>query len=872
VEAQVARTPDAVAVVFEDQRLTYQQLNQRANRLAHHLRAGGVGPDTLVGVCLERSLDLVVALLGILKAGGAYVPLDPTYPAERLRFMLEDAAPAALIVHARTAGSLPATAVPVLDLDADAESIAAQPDHAPDGIASCSHLAYVLYTSGSTGQPKGIAVPHRAVTRLVVNTNYVTLGPADVLAQISNVSFDAATFEVWGALLHGARLVIIPKEVSLVPRDLAAAIERHRVTTLFLTTSLFNQVAREAPGAFRGLRECLFGGETAEPRWVREVLEHERPERLLHVYGPTEATTFASWYPVESVAPGAATIPIGRPISNTEIYILDGHLSPVPIGVVGELCIGGPGLARGYLNRPGLTAERFIPDPFSDDPEARLYRTGDLARFLADGKIEFVGRMDHQVKIRGHRVELGEIEAALGRHPRVRQAVVAVHDHSTAGRRLVAYVAADPGRAPRTAELRAFLRDTLPDYMVPAAFVLLDRLPLTANGKLDRAALPWSEIGDAAREDSLVAPLNPLEEILTQVWEEMLGVKPIGVTDNFFDLGGHSLLAVRMMEAIERECGRRLPPATLFEGATIEHLAAHLVREEVQSLRSRATAIKPSGSRPPLFFLHGDYSGGGFYCLNLARQMEPEQPFWVLHPHGLDGGPVPPSIEAMAADHVTTLRSVRPKGPYLLGGYCNGGLVALEVARQLLDMGEEVGRVILLDATAPGLWLRTLLRLGAGVGRLRGFGPEQQAEWRVRLKRRILTLGTRLAYYRRRARELRRGGAGEVTSMIVRKVGRREGPGAAREAQPPTVLDERSPLTAAYRHAIERYLPRRYPGRIAVIRAAETHSARPDLGWASLADEVEVHLVPGDHLTSITRHAEAVGERLRACLRGTQSR
>ncbi|MBI2525900.1 MAG: amino acid adenylation domain-containing protein [Candidatus Rokubacteria bacterium] len=872
-EAQAARTPDAIAVTGEGQALSYRELDRRANRLAHALHAHGVGPDSLVGLCMERSPALVVALLGILKAGGAYLPLDPTYPPERLRFMLEDAAPTVVVADARRAASLPATEVPVLDLDALVDSLATRADDGPAGAVNGSHLAYVLYTSGSTGRPKGVAVPHRAVTRLVVNTDYIALGPADAVAQLSTVSFDAATFEIWGALLHGARLVIIPKETALAPRDLAAALDGHRITTLFLTTALFNQMAREAPAAFRGVRTCLVGGEAVDPRWMREVLEHAPPARLLHVYGPTETTTFASWYEVESVAPGAVTVPIGRPIANTQIYILDARLSPVPIGVGGELCIGGPGLARGYLNRPELTAERFIPDPFSDDPEARLYRTGDLARFLANGNIEFLGRMDQQVKIRGHRVEPGEIETALGRHPLLREVVVVAPDHPSLGRRLVAYVVADPGHAPAAGELRAFLRQMLPDYMVPAAFVFLDHLPLTANGKVDRAALPEpAPHAGEERESAAIAPRSPLDLLLTQIWEELLEVRPIRITDNFFDLGGHSLLAVRMMDAVERVCGRRLPLATLFEGATIEHLATALVREEARSLGSPVTAIKPSGSRPPFVFLHGDFTGGGFYCLNVARQMDPEQPFWALHPHGLDGGPVPSSIEAMAADHVTALRACRPDGPYLLGGHCNGGLVALEMARQLRAMGQEIPLLVLLDSQAPNAWLRTLLRTGTIAGHLRGLDRGQREELGVLLKRRVLAVGARGRYYRRRARELARRGAGAAARLVLAKLQGRGGPDA-----PPSV--PWTPLAAdgttaidLYHRAVERYLPRRYPGRITVLRAAETDPGRPDLGWASLADEVEIHVVPGDHLTSITRHAGAVGACLRQCLSGTASR
>jgi thioesterase domain-containing protein/acyl carrier protein len=657
--------------------------------------------------------------------------------------------------------------------------------------------------------------------------------------------------------------------VVLSPRDLALALDRHGVTTLFLTTALFNQVAREAPGAFRRVRDCLVGGETLDPRWVAEVLRLAPPLRLLNVYGPTETTTFASWHEVKAVPPGVVTIPIGRPIGNTELYVLDRHLCPVPAGVVGELWIGGAGLARGYLNRPALTAERFVSHPFSDEPGARLYRTGDLARRRADGAIEFVGRVDHQVKIRGHRVEPGEVEAALRRHPEVSEALVTARDHPVAGRQLVAYVGIGSGRGPEPAELRAFLRERLPEFMVPAVFVLLDRLPLTANGKVDREALPAPAEGRAPRAERLVAgPRSPLDRLLVQIWEDLLGVSPVGITDDFFDLGGHSLLAVRMVDAVERACGVRPALSALFERATVEHLASALLQADAGARHAPAAAVKASGSRPPFFFLHGDYTGGGLYCRGLASRMEPEQPFWVLHPHGLDGGPVPSSIEAMAADHVRTLRQVVPHGPYLLGGHCNGGLVALEMARQLRQAGEAVPLLVLLDATAPGRWERRLLEALGALGRLRGLDDARLRDVRMWLREIPPRLRERGRYCRTRARLIMRGGAGELMALLGRKLsGRRMPARATPEAPGSQGAGGDDGVHRAYRRAVLRYLPRRYPGRLTVIRCAGTHPDRADLGWSRLADGVEMHVVPGDHFGALTQHAGALGDKLAECLR-----
>jgi amino acid adenylation domain-containing protein len=423
-EAQVERTPDRTAVRYGDQALTYRELNQRANQLANHLRELGVQPDELVAVFMERSLDMMVGFLGIIKAGGAYLPLDSDYPPERLAFMLQDGQVRVLLSQSSMVDALPSHQAQVICLDEDWPQIAPQSPHNPPVATSADHLAYVIYTSGSTGRPKGVSIPQRAISRLVLNTNYVQLSAADRIAQASSASFDAATFEIWGAWLHGGELVGIPKDVVLSARRFADQLRSDRITVLFVTTALFNHIASEVPDAFASLQTLKLGGEAADPRWVREVLEQGKPHRLLNVYGPTESTTYATWHPVEHVQAGAKSIPIGKPLSNTQVYVLDRLLNPVPIGVAGQLCIGGDGLARDYLHRPALTAERYMPNPFSGRPGERMYLTGDLVRQLPDGSIDFLGRIDHQVKVRGFRIELGEVEAMLGQHPAVSEVLV----------------------------------------------------------------------------------------------------------------------------------------------------------------------------------------------------------------------------------------------------------------------------------------------------------------------------------------------------------------------------------------------------------------------------------------------------------------
>ena len=607
-ESWAERTPDAVAVVHEGRRLTYAELNGRADGLARRLRALGVGPEVVVGTFFERSADVPVALLAILKAGGAYLPLDLAYPSERLRFMIEDAGAKVLLTERRVMQDLPPCGLPVVCVDDPAASVddADAPATNLDGGATPLNLAYVIYTSGSTGRPKGVGITHRSVQRFVVNTNFVELRPSDVVAQVSNFSFDAAALEIWGALLNGARLAVIAKDLVLSPHEFAAELAGLRVTTLFLTTALFNHMARETPGAFAALENLLFGGEAADPRSVRRILESGPPRRLVNLYGPTESTTSCSWHLVTAVEDDATSVPIGRPVSNTRLYVLDSRLRPVPVGAVGELYVGGDGLARGYLNRAELTAERFIPDPFSEEPGARLYRTGDFARYLPGGVIDFVGRADNQIKLRGFRVELGEVESALALHPSVRETVVTLKENGDREKVLVAYVVAARGAEPAASELRAHLRERLPDYMLPSAFVHLERLPLTPNGKVDRRALPAPGAGDREAQGDFEPPRTPFEEALAKIWSEVLGVERVGAGDNFFELGGHSLLATQVVSRVHRDLNVELRLRSLFESPTLSGLAARVeaarLAGEQESQPPPVAARTRDDAPPPLSY------------------------------------------------------------------------------------------------------------------------------------------------------------------------------------------------------------------------------------------------------------------------------
>ncbi len=599
VEAQAALRPDATAVIGKGHRLSYSELNQRANRLAHHLIALGVQPDDRVAICLERSPEMVIGLLAILKAGGAYVPLDPTYPAERLTYMLDDVAPIALLTQTawvnKLASILPTT-LPIVLLDNALHHqdtfLLAESNENPDiqalGLTS-RHLAYVIYTSGSTGQPKGVMVEHRNVLRLVVNNRFADIGPDDCIAHCANVSFDAATWEVWGGLVQGARILLIPEKTLLQPADFDQHLSDEGVSALFLTTALFNQYANLIAPALSGLRYVLFGGEKTDTRAAIRLRTKHSPDHLLHVYGPTETTTFATAYEIPLMEDNDTeiTIPIGQPIANTQAYILDGTGRPVPVGVAGEIYIAGAGVARGYLNRPELTAERFLADPFSSGPEARMYKTGDLGRWLPDGNIEYLSRNDAQVKLRGFRIEPGEIETCLRQCYGVCEAVVllradAAHESTSTEeqKRLVAYLRPQTGIKLVPAELRQQLAQYLADYMLPSAFVTLESFPLTPNGKLDRQALPAPDASSVVSR-GYEAPVGETEIALAQIWQDLLGLERVGRHDHFFELGGHSLLAVQLASRIRQVLAKELSLQQLFDQPLLADLAQALTGASV---------------------------------------------------------------------------------------------------------------------------------------------------------------------------------------------------------------------------------------------------------------------------------------------------
>jgi amino acid adenylation domain-containing protein len=571
-EEQADRSPDAPALRFGDDQLSYRELDERANQLAHALAGLGVGAEARVGLCLGYGADWVIGALAAVKLAAVYVPLDPDYPADRLAYMAEDSDVRVVLVRSATAGRLAGTAAHLVDLDEVAPAIAAGPLGRLARPAHPDHLAYLMYTSGSTGRPKGVAVTHRNVVRLVLGIDYVDFRPGDSVAQCSNISFDAATFEVWGALLNGARLAGITKDDILDPARLGERIREEGIDILFLTTSLGMQVARDHPAALAGLRCFVFGGEQADPHALRALLAHGAPQRLVNGYGPTETTTFAAAHECHGLGPGDTVVPIGRPLSNTTLYVLDESLDPVPADVEGELYIGGDGVARGYVNRPGLTADRFVPDHLGGVPGRRLYRTGDRGRHRPDGTVEVLGRADRQLKVRGFRIEPGEIEDCLLRTGLVRHATVQPWHDAAGDTHLVGYVV--PAEPEVTTEaVRARLSDELPDYMVPHLIVSLLALPVTVNGKLDVRALPDPTGQFRDRVDGN-APGTPGERRIADVWREVLGVAEVGRHDSFFHLGGHSLKATQVVSRVSAAFGTQVPLRLLFDHQTLAAFAA----------------------------------------------------------------------------------------------------------------------------------------------------------------------------------------------------------------------------------------------------------------------------------------------------------
>ncbi|MGK0188016.1 MAG: amino acid adenylation domain-containing protein [Verrucomicrobiales bacterium] len=837
-EQQVALTPDREALVFKDGSFTYRTLNEKAEKYANSLAAKGIGRGDLVAVYSDRCPDLIAALIGIMKVGGAYVPIDPSYPVERIEFMLNDTDAPAIVTQRSLVGNLSANASRgklILYLD---QSIADAPVRPTKIELDKEDTAYVIYTSGSTGSPKGTVIPHRGITRLVRNTDYAEFGVEHTFLMAAPVSFDASTFEIWGPLLNGGRLAVLPAGTPSL-KGIGDAVRDFNVTTLWLTAELFQLMVEERLEDLTGIKQLLAGGDVLPKEQVSKALSALGDgARLINGYGPTESTTFTTCHSIKVADLERSSIPIGRPIPHTQTYILDADLQPVPVGVRGQLYIGGEGLATGYLHLPEMTNERFIANPFSSDPASRLYASGDICRWLADGKIEFAGRGDSQVKIRGFRIEPGEVEAIIGAIPAVSRAVVVVAGEGAGDKRLIAYVCPADGMQLTDKSLRQHTADHLPSYMTPSSFVILKKFPVTANGKIDYRALPAVDVVDDLVAEK-VEPTTDTQHRLVALWQDVLEIDRIGVTDDFFAIGGHSLKGLQLFTRIQDTFGVSLPLATLFKAPTIEKLAKLVSDDEIEPLTiavavntDTVAVLRESGKKTPIFNLHGG-DGGVLFYKDFCDLLEPDRPFYAIEaPMLLDNSRLLPeeSVEATASLYLKQIKAVRPAGPYIIGGFSFGGVVAYEIAQQLRIAGDEVELLVLFDTPNPArenefrnsLWGRV--------------AANWQQEDEPGVLQKIKGLGGRL-------------GAG-----MVSKVQHHAQLNATRRAVETSDLLDQSTRLIHIREChgalLKEYCPTRYDGTMLLTRAGvipDGFSYNREMGWDGLVDDLQIIDIPGDH-------------------------
>ena len=879
-EEQVERTPDAVAVIFENTQLTYRQLNARANQVAHHLRQRGVGPGVLVDFFMVRSADMLVAMLGILKAGGAYVPLDTNFPKDRLAFLLQDTKAHLVLTQEALLDKLPEHGVPTICIDRDWPAIAQESDANPPPLAKPEDTCYIIFTSGSTGIPKGVVLQHRAVVNTLdwVNKTF-RMGPGDRLLFVTSQCFDLSVYDIFGTFANGGTIRVASAADLKDPERLLKLLCDDGITIWDSAPPQLQQLVPFLPqlgerAKQSKLRLVMLSGDwipVPMPDQVRGVFPKAE---MVSLGGATEAAIWSNYYRIGAVDPKWPSIPYGVPMQNCRYHILDARLQPVPVGVAAELHIGGTCLAAGYLNRTELTAERFIADPFH--PSERLYKTGDLARYLPDGNIEFLGRIDFQVKVRGYRIELGEIEAALNQHPAVRESVVSARADATGVKVLIAYCIPKPGQSIDRNELKTFLLARLPDYMVPAHFVSLDAFPLNANGKLDRKALPAPETGAGGSQRVIVPPRYDVERDLLAIWEDVLKVKPIGVTDNFFELGGHSLQAATLAARVKSQLGPAIPLGLIFSAPTVEQMAAHLRGNLEFGTGGCLVPLTQRGGWPPLFLVSG-IGGHVFIFHKFARLLGPEQPCFGVKAVGVDGAVKPPdSIEETAAVYVKEILTQRPEGPILLGGYSVGALAAFETAVQLQARGKKVDMLLILDTNAPGyprplpVWQRALLHA-------KNFAKLPMAEKTTYVKARWNNVMARALHKAGLGAALAPEVVGDKPAERTTFIGRVK---QAMQANEASAADQELVLKrvwAALRAAQRNYRPTsKFAGKITLFKCehqdewAATVFDDPLKGWRQYTTVgVEDHTFPGDHLAlledekNMSRMAEKLTEIIR---------
>jgi len=851
-EEQVERTPEHIAVLFGNRKLTYREVNQKANQLAHLLKDQGVKKGKYVPVLMERSLELLLSHLAIMKAGAAFVPIDPKWPVTRIREIFNQLNTEIFLVNSSQAdwedlSNWSRVVVNELELTEFKSNL--------NLSTSCTEPIYVIFTSGSTGKPKGAINQHRGITNRFLNMNdRYGCQENDVILCTSNHVFDSSVWQLFWPLINGNCTAIVPPDFSFELHKIIELIEKFKVTITDFVPSVLNLLVvllernPQLRHQLHSLRQLIIGGEAMNVKAIYQFKSYFPNVGITNAYGPTETSIGVIFYEVPSVCTASmftAEIPIGRPLFNVHALILDRHLNLVPIGVPGELYIGGVCVGLGYLNEEAKTRCVFIPNPFSEINSDRLYQTGDLVRYLPDGNIEFLDRIDRQVKIRGIRIELGEVEATLAQHPDLREAVVIVKEDTPGDKRLFAYVVANESQ-PTIAQLRSFIKSKLPDYMVPSAFVVLEAIPLTPNGKIDRRALPSPDFSTQAA--GRIAPCTNTELQLVQIWSEVLNIPAVGVRDNFFDLGGHSLLAVRLMARIEQQLGTHLALATLFTEPTIEHQASLLSAVTNPQFSSPLVPIRQTGSLLPFFCVHP--VGGNVLCYAaLARQLSVEQPFYGLQAVGLNGEEEPLTrIEDMATNYIKAIQTVQPQGPYQLGGWSFGGIVAFEIAQQLRSLGHEVAVLALIDSFNPTVLNNpkpdeAMLVTSFAKNLSRIFDKELQMS----------------------VDELRQLGLKEQLNYLLKEA-------KIIQILPPEIaLEQICQLFAVFQansQAIHNYVPQPYSGQITLFCAEEKSiqlAEKQIQGWSSLAMAgIDINKIPGDHF-SIVR-SQVLVKKLKACL------
>lgn len=837
-EQQAAKTPDLTAVVSEGKTLSYRELNERANQLANYLRKRGVAPEVLVAICMNRTPEMMIGLLGIWKAGGAYVPLDPAYPRERLSFMMRDSAAKFLLTSGELKRHIPSADDKAILLDSDWKQIAKESSANPESGAVPSNLAYVMYTSGSTGEPKGAMIPHSGLA------NYLTwaIGAYGVEAGQSvpvhsSISFDSTVTSLYPALLAGGKVELLREDAGA--QNLIASLKKVENRSLVkITPSQLELLSQQlSPQETANVAKTLvIGGEALLAENLVLWRELAPATRLINEYGPTETVVGCCVHEVRPEDPRTGPVAIGRPFANTQLYILDGNLQPVPAGVKGDLYIGGDGVARGYLNRPELTQKKFIADPFSGKSGARLYQSGDLARYRRDGTLEFLGRVDGQVKVRGYRIELGEIEAALAAHPALQSCKVLAAEHRPGNKQLVAYAILQGNDSPSAEDLKDFLKLSLPEYMVPAQIVFLDSFPLTQNGKIDRRALPAPTHGNISAAHEFVAPRTETEKKVAAIWAQLLNVEQIGIHDDFFDLGGHSLLAIRALSRIREEFDVELPLATLLQAPTVAQLAALLQKRDFIPSWSLLVPVRAGGTKPPFFLMHA-LGGNVLDYRRLVNHLESDQPVYAFQAQGLDGNLIKDAtLEEMAADYVAELRSFQPEGPYFLGGFGLGGLLALEAAEQLTAAGQIVALVIMIQSIHPEA---TDYKPNTPAFKRMRYQMQKRAslEWENLLQNPKGYASERLVHLWDAVR-LR-------TSIAFQKMAGKDSSKSPEWSK----LYFFEAVGVEHKKAMEKYRPGPYGGDVLVIRASEQLAgliADEHLGWdRTLHGKLEVCVVPG---------------------------